>query len=140
MIVDNSNVQIVKEALHRFKSGDIATLIETLDDDVIFHTSGPSVIPIAGTFQGHEGAAAFFRRLDQAEEVLAFEPRLYLAEGNTVVVLGHYQARLRASGRTIDFDWAQVFTLRDGRVVRWEQFFDTAAVAEAHRNEALLSR
>lgn len=139
-MAENSNVQVVKEAYHRFQSGDIPTLISTLDDDVTFHTRGPSIIPTAGTFRGHEGVANYFKKLAESEDVLAFEPRMYLAEGNTVVALGHYQGRTRATGRPLDFDWAQVFTLRDGRVVRWENFFDTAAVAEAHRLETAASR
>ena len=37
----------------------------------------------------------------------------------------------RSTGKVIDVDWAHVFKTRNGKVVAFQEFFDTAAVLAA---------
>lgn len=130
------NVQIIKDAYASFQRGEIQSILNVLTDDVTWHSPGPSDIPYAGKRTGRNGAAEFFAKLIDADEILAFEPRTYFSDGNTVVVLGRYSARVRKTGRSYDAGWVHVFTMRDGRVAGWEEFYDTAAAAEAYKTEA----
>ena len=56
-----------------------------------------------------------------------FEPREFIATGDKVVALGHYVGKT-SIGKSFDLDWAMVFTLRNGKVVRFQEFTDSAAV------------
>jgi uncharacterized protein len=50
-----------------------------------------------------------------------------------VFVLGHYTWTIRKNGRTADSDFIHIFTVRNGKVVAFLEFTDTAAFAEAYR-------
>ena len=40
---------------------------------------------------------------------------------------------MKATGRVAENDWAMVFTVRDGKITKFRNYSDTAAVASAHR-------
>ncbi len=44
--------------------------------------------------------------------------------------------RIKATGRTAENPWVMAFTLRDGRVVRFREYDDTASVAAAFQGSA----
>jgi ketosteroid isomerase-like protein len=69
----------------------------------------------------------FFSMLAQDQEALVFEPTRFVAEGDLVVALGHYQWRVKATGREIASEFAHVFTVKNNRIVRFQEFMDTAA-------------
>lgn len=60
-----------------------------------------------------------------------FEPQEFVATGDKVVALGHYTATTPVGG-SLDSDFAMVFTLRDGKVVRFQEFSDSAAINAAY--------
>ncbi len=62
-----------------------------------------------------------------------FEPREFFAQDDTVVVLGHYRFRVKTTGIAYDTDWAMVWKLRDGKVVRFDIHDDSATEAAALR-------
>ena len=51
--------------------------------------------------------------------------------GGTVLVQGRYTGTGRATGLLLDAQMAHVWDLRDGRVVRFQQYVDTAALRRA---------
>lgn len=55
----------------------------------------------------------------------------YVVDGENVVVLARYTATNKATGKGIDVRVAHHFVVRGGRIVRFEQFVDTAKVREA---------
>ena len=75
----------------------------------------------------------FFASLVDTQEVQHFDPREFIAQGDKVVALGHYAWRVKSSGREFGGDFAHVFTVHDGKVLRFHEYMDTAAAAAAHR-------
>jgi uncharacterized protein len=130
---EQQNVQIVKDAYTAFQRGDVPAILALLRDDVTWELPGPAEIPYAGLRHGREGAAEFFRLLSESDEVLGFEPQRFLADGDLVIVLGTYEARIKSTGRVAKTDWVHVFELRDGKAVSWREYFDSAAWAQAYR-------
>lgn len=53
------------------------------------------------------------------------------ADGENVVVLARYAATHKGTGKPIDVRVAHHFVVRGGRIVRFEQFTDTALVRDA---------
>ena len=51
--------------------------------------------------------------------------------GPSVVVTVHERGRGKGSGAPFDKRWAQVWTLREGRIIRWAFFADKAVALEA---------
>jgi ketosteroid isomerase-like protein len=130
---EQQNVQAIKDAYAAFERGDVGAILAMLTDDVSWDMPGPTEIPYAGSRRGHSGAGEFFRRLAESEDVQLFEPRQFLANGNLVVVLGRYEARVKSTGKTAKSDWVHLFEFRDGKVSCWREFYDSAEYAEAYR-------
>ncbi|CAN5255594.1 nuclear transport factor 2 family protein [soil metagenome] len=122
-----TNVDVVQETYEAVSRGDIPALLELLTDDVEWTLQGPSVIPFAGTRRGREGVAEFFSLVGETLEFEQFEPREFVAQGETVVVLGFERSLVKPTGRMFEQEWAHVYALKDGKVAKFLALEDTAA-------------
>lgn len=129
-----TNLQAIQAAYAAFGSGDMPALLALIDTQVEWLNPGASEVPWAGRFSGHDGVGAFFTALGTAVDFEAFAPETFMAEGDQVVVLGHERARVKATGKTYDTRWAHAFTLSGGKVVKFHEYNDSAAIAAACRN------
>ena len=130
---EQDNLRVVQNLFECFGRGDVPGLLRLLDEDVDWHIEGPSEVPYFGPRRGHEGALDFFGKLSTSVEFESFAPEDFLAGGDRVVVLGSERGRVKATGRSFDNPWAMVFTLREGKITKFRSHEDTAAVAEAFR-------
>ncbi len=124
---DQANVGVVQQGYEALGRGDIPALLDLMADDVEWTLQGPSVIPWAGTRRGREGVAEFFSLLGETLEFEQFEPREFVAQGDTVVVLGYERSLVKPTGRTFEQEWAHVYTLKDGKIAKARFIEDTAA-------------
>src|SRR5207302_4774767 len=118
---EQENTNLVQQIYADFKSGDIQSLLGQMADDIQWQLPDIENVPFAGKRQGREQVAQFFASLADAQDVLAFEPREFTAQGDTVVAQGHYRWRVKASGREYGSDWAHVFTIQGGKVVAFHE-------------------
>jgi uncharacterized protein len=93
-----TNTDVVQQGYEALGRGDIPAILDLLTDDVEWIHQGPSVIPFAGTRHGHEGVAQYFSLLDENLEFEQFEPREFVAQGDTVVVVGFERSVSKATG------------------------------------------
>ena len=112
---------------------DMKPLLSLYSDDVEWHVPAMENVPFAGPRRGIAGVRDFFAAITEGLEVLQFEPREYIAQGDKVVALGRYSWRVRATGREFSSDFAHVCTIRNGKIVRFHEYMDTAAEVRAHR-------
>ena len=128
-----ANVEFVRGLWAAFGRGDMAPFVGALADDVELTIQGPSELPFTGTARGRDAALAVLGRIAEVLEPDVHEPREFIGQGDTVVVLGHERGTGKATGRPYEADWAQVYTVRDGRIVAIREYGDTAAWLAAHR-------
>ena len=120
------NVRVVRQLFACFGQGDITGAVGLLSDDVEWRVPGrPEVIPWAGTHVGREQVAWFFTVLAETVELQVLQLREVVVEGDTVVVLGHEQSRVKPTDRLCTAEWAMVFTVRDDRIARLQVYHDT---------------
>lgn len=138
---EQDNLQLVKQIYAAFgEEGDIAggtpTTLDLLTEDSEWEFSGRSeFFPWAGVRKGRDGAAAALATLDELLEFEEFAPQQFLAQGDTVVVLGYERIRVRATGRSFTNTWTHVLKLREGKVLRLRTYDDTAEYLTAMREE-----
>lgn len=127
----DQNVRIINQLYNAFQSGDVDTILGLMDDEVIWFAPGPSRIKFAGTFHGKDGVRKFFDIAIENLEVLAQEVKGYLIGPDTVGVMGYEHMKVKSTGRHYESDWIHLYTLRDGKIVAFEEYVDTAAQAAA---------
>ena len=133
MATQHTPTQVVQELFAAFQHADRREVLALLTDDVEWWVAGPPEIPFAGDFRGHDEVAQFFAAFDGAIDFESWEAREFIAEGDTVVVLGEERWRAKASGRVVDNPWVLVLTVRDGKIARFRAYEDTAASRDAFR-------
>jgi uncharacterized protein len=129
------NMQVVKEGYAAFSRGDIPGLLALMAEDVEWHIPG-SGLPLAGTYRGRDGVANFFQKLTAEADILDFQPREFVADGDRVLVVGWERFKVKATNRTTEVDWIMAFTVRNGKVAKFREYTDTKAIATAYESAA----
>src|SRR5438270_7480505 len=130
---EQDNVSLVKQAYNNFKAGNISALLELFADDVQWQFPRIENVPFAKAFNGRAGVGEFFALVGANQDALSFEPQEFIAQDDKVVATGHYRWRIKPNNREFEGDWAHVFTIRDGKIAAFQEYTDTAAVADAYR-------
>jgi len=131
----SENLQLVKEGYAAFGRGDLPGPLALMAADVVWDIPGDGS-PLAGSYRGPEGVAEFIQKLGAQTEVLDFQPREFMADGDRVLVVGWERVKVRATGRSADIDWVMTFTVRNGKVAAFRQYTDTKAIADAFATAA----
>jgi ketosteroid isomerase-like protein len=130
---EQANIHTVRAIYAAFGRGDLAALLERMDDEIVWITPGSGMVPLAGRRQGIAEVRAFFEELAQRLTFTAFEAREYIAQGNRVVVLVHYAGRYNDTGRGFMAESAMLWTIGNGQAIRFQEYTDTEALARAAR-------
>jgi ketosteroid isomerase-like protein len=129
----DENTRLAQRAYEAFGRGDMAALAEVMADDIEWVNPGdPADDPNAGTFKGKEAVLGWFGGLASTLDFTTFEPREFIAQNDKVVSLVYSEATVRATGRASVNHEAHVWTFRDGKIARFQNYLDTAAAAAAH--------
>jgi len=124
-------VALIKTIYSEFTKGDIERVLSHFTDDVSWETPGFPRIPYAGRFFGRGEVAKFFDGLNRTAVFDCFEPKEYIADENRVVVFGFYSGHGRITQKPFATKWAMVFTLRNGKVCGFHEYFDTQNLGSA---------
>ena len=137
---EQQNTELVQRAYAAFLRGDIQTVLDSLDDNVVWQAviGAAPTVPTRGERRGKAAVAEFFTQLAATVNFSRFEPREYVAQGDNVVALGHYTATTQVGG-SFDSDFVMIFTIRNGRVVQFREFLDVAALNAAFAPKAVLA-
>jgi len=128
---DEANVALVWSVYDAFSRGDIAAVLDHLDPLAELNFEGPSAIPWTGNRHGREGWAKFFQTLGENLDEITVTMEPFAVQGDNVVAVGRYQARVKLTGKRIDSPLVHLWTIRNGKVVRCQELTDTASEAAA---------
>lgn len=123
----------VKALYAAFERRDIDSMLAALTDDVVWCEPPNPFNPAGGARHGHAGFLEWVRVGRDAEEILALETRQFLTGADSVAVVGYTRCRAKTTGRVYETDFVHLVTLRDGKIARFQEFFDTFAAGEAFR-------
>jgi len=139
MTSEEENVQVVQQLFAAFGQGNIAAVLQMLAEDVDYQSpvtrTEPVEISWAKPRHSREEVALHFKELAEKVQPEPFEQLEFTAQGDRVVVEGRNRGTVRSTGRTYEHDWVMVFTLRDGKIVRYRHYYDTADIIAAFRSE-----
>jgi ketosteroid isomerase-like protein len=128
----SSNLEIVQALYAAFAEQDREQILAIFDPEIEWIQN--EGFPGGGRFIGAEAVMdGVFDRLGREWEGWGAEVDRWLDAGESIVALGEYHGTNRATGRAMTAAFAHVLWLRGGRVVRFEQYADTATVVAACR-------
>jgi ketosteroid isomerase-like protein len=124
-----SNVDIVRRAYEAMTNRDVETVIILLDPQVEW--GQPEALPWGGTYRGPQEVLEFFGKVNEYIEGLRVDSDEYLDAGSSIVVLGRVRGTARRSGVRFAVRLAHVWRVREGKIVWFYNFADTAALLAA---------
>jgi limonene-1,2-epoxide hydrolase len=135
--VSQENVEVVRGAIDAFTRRDIETALDRGNLGAMvdqFYAPDVEFIPLRaateGAFRGHRGVEEFVA--DTLENFETFEPHYELRDlGAQVLAWGTIHVRGRGGGVETDIPTGGVFELRQGKIVRWEDFGSREKALEA---------
>lgn len=119
-------VGVVSQMYQAFGAGDMEALQQTLSPNTIWNYNGSEFIPYAGTYKGKEEVVGFIGKIMTHVDVLDFQVKQMISEGNTVLVLGSEKQQLKKNGKILEQAWVQIYTVENGLITKMEEFANTA--------------
>ena len=126
----SENVDVLKRGYDAFNSGDGETLAGVFAEDVRWEGTNDERIPGAGTFESRDDVLAALGQISETFESFSTQPDEFIESGDTVVVLGHTEARTK-SGNDVKVPVAHVWRMEDGVIKRGQLLTDTAEILSA---------
>ena len=131
---EEENVSTVKQLYDAFKRRDVHSIMDMFADDAVMHGPAPSgVLPWGGTYAGSSGVAQFFKALGESLEPQQFDLNDFIAQDNKVVALGYQKGHAKPTGRPFEIEFVHVWAIRDGKIIEFRVYNDTAALVESLR-------
>lgn len=129
------NADTVKALYDAFGRGDVPAVLGVFDHRIQWREAENFLYADGNPYIGPQAVAeGVFKRIVSDLGNFTIIPEHFIEGGDTVVVEGRYQGTMKATGAPIDAQFAHVWQLRDGKVVRFQQYTDTkqwATAAEA---------
>jgi len=119
--MSQENVEIVR----RFLDGDVEDVLTYADPGIVWNPI--EELPT----QGHDAVRESLARWKAAWDDYKVMPEEFEDMGNRIVVTVRLRGRGRGSGLEIDALFYDVYTLRDGKIVRMDQFTERSHALEA---------
>ncbi|MGW6565992.1 nuclear transport factor 2 family protein [Streptomyces sp. NPDC054975] len=115
-------------------SGDVESALELLAEPLDWFTPGDTgLIPWMGQRKTRSDVREFFRMAGENMTPEAFEIKHTLVDGDIAVVLGSFQYRVNATGKSFSSEFALELRVTDGLIDRYHMHEDSYAIALAFR-------
>lgn len=125
-------LSVVKALYAAFEAGDMKTIHSLIAPDATWTYHGPSyALPFGGIHTGPEGVDQFFAQVDQTLSGATATQREFLVSGDQVAVPGTEESTVKATGGHYKVNNVHLFKVRNGQIVRFEEFIDSGEVLEA---------
>lgn len=130
---EQANIELIRQAYDAFINGDSERLLSYMAQDIGWEVPEVPNLPFAGKRHGRDQVAEFFRTVAAAQQLRDFRPGEFIAQGERVVVQGHYEWTVRENGADWGSDWVHIFTVRDGKITAFRERTDTHRAVAAYQ-------
>lgn len=121
-----NNIEIVKRIYNCFVNGDLPSMLGYASEDIVFKQPPQGRKPFSGVYIGHDGVIDFFKKVFEVTEFTDFKVFEFYEKDNIVIALGHYKAKSKLNDKEWESDMAEVWKLKDGKILEFEIFKDSA--------------
>src|SRR3954469_5358381 len=133
-----SNLEILRKAYANWansKGANVEEIIDMFDEDIEMHSALAPEVPaaIAGVHIRKSEARDYLAGLLNDWEMISYDVDRFIvdASGNEIVMVGRCAWRNKTNGNVVDSPKIDIHSFRDGKVVRFQESFDTLGFARA---------
>ena len=127
-----ASFDLVMKFIGAMGSGDMTTLTELMDENMVWANEGDKAMPWIGPWQGKEEILNFLGIFGANLQTTKWINEDQFAFGDTVAIFGKMDGITTQSGAEIgEFTFALRAKVKDGKVVLWNWLEDSFAVSNA---------
>ena len=124
--MEHRNSDVVKAIYDAFGRGDVPAVLGAFDPQIQWSEAEGIYYADGNPYTGPQAVAlGVFQRVVSDVAEFAVVPQRFIDGGDTIVVEGRYRGLMKATGTRIDAQFAHVWQLREGKVIRFQQYTDT---------------
>lgn len=125
-----NNVELVKEAYSHFATGNVPAVLAMFDPAIEWHEcKGMPFVKGDGIYTGPEAIVTnVFMNLPVSFDGFNIAVSEVFGVDDKVVMVGYYQGTNKATGNAFKANATHVWTVKDGKLVRFFQAVDTAII------------
>lgn len=124
-------IESLRRAYAAFSRGDVQGAVDAVEFDPDVLWMEPEEFYAGGTYRGREGVAEYLTRSREPVEQAESVPEEIVEVGDKVVVFVHFHAWLKGGGQPQEGHIADVYTVRDGKIVQMQAYSDPEAARKA---------
>jgi uncharacterized protein len=129
-----SNLEIIKNGYAAFARGDASVALSAMDPEIVWYEAENFPYADRNPYVGPAAVAEdLFLRLATEWDDFHVVPTEYLDAGDSIIATGRYTGTYKATGIALDAQFAHHWKLRDGKIVGFQQYTDTAQAARVFR-------
>jgi ketosteroid isomerase-like protein len=127
--MSRENVDLARRGYEAFARRDFDAVFELFHPEIEAHD--PPEMPDAAIHRGHEAVRRDWEQTAELFEDFSIELEETFDHGDVVVVFLLYRGRGSESGAEVEARMAHLWTVRDGKAIRLQQFLDREQALEA---------
>jgi ketosteroid isomerase-like protein len=126
--MSENNVELARELYAAFGRGDIAQVLAAFDERIEWREAEGNPYQMDGSaWIGTEAIVSnLLQKLATEWDGFTVTPATFTATADGVLTQGRYTGTYKPSGQSIDAQFAHVWTIRDGKIVAFQQYMNTA--------------
>ncbi len=129
--MSQENVALIRDLYEAFGRGDVPSVLGQMDQGIEWREAENFIYADRNPYVGPQAILeGVFMRLGTEWEGFTVTPEEWLDAGNHIVVLGIYSGTHKETGREVRAQFAHVWGVHGGRVVRFQQYTDTKQFAD----------
>lgn len=127
-----SNLALVANFYKHYNAGSFEPVEAALAEDVVWYSGGADgVVPWAGRWEGPDGVRAYREALNSHVEIIDYTLKEHLADEDQVALWCTVRLCFKGSAAEHKIEKVDQITIRDGKLVKFWEIYDTAPVAAA---------
>ena len=127
------NLEIIKGVYDAFATGDFPAFLNAMDPKIEWNEAENFPYADGNPYIGADAIVqGVFARIGADWEYFTLSDHVYhVTLDALVIVTGRYNAKHRVTGKVIRAQFMHMWTLENGRIIRYQQYADTLQVAQA---------
>lgn len=131
---ETTNNRSIVDGLYKgFSAGDIPTVLDGMDPEIVWIEAEGNAYADGNPYVGPEAVLkGVFERVGAEHEYFKLEDiKLHEMSNNQVLATLRYDAKVKETGKIYNAQAAHLWTLKDGKVVAFQQYVDTKKLNDA---------
>jgi ketosteroid isomerase-like protein len=122
------NLQNAYTSWHNSKGSNKQKWFDLMADNIVFRSlaGGAEGMEFTKTCESKEEVQRYFSGLNEGWEMLYYTPEKYICEGDSVAVRSTTGWKNKHTGKEVHTPKADFFEFKDGKIVEFYEFYDTA--------------